>query len=356
MAKKTTLHQLAHAAKVSPATVSRVVAGNPRVDPTIRNQVRRAADKLGIDLDERRKGKSRIIAFLLANRDVLHSFQARVLFGAETYCSQHNWELLFMSFRYSPDVPPESLHLPQLLSARTSARAVILGGSNSPNLFAALNTRGIPFAVLGNNVVGDWRPDACDTAYSDDISGAFEATAHLISKGHRAIGFIGNLQLPWFSRCAAGYKRAMSEAGLETRIADFRSDDSQLGYLATKSLFAKNEDLTAIVAGSDPVAAGVYNALRELGVAVPHDLSVIGINDTQGAFLSPQLSSVREFPEELGRHLAEFALRRVKDPLLPRQELTIPTQLVHRDSVAEPARRKKYPAGKSDNKAMNAGE
>src|SRR5262245_46692684 len=100
MAKKLTMRSLARAAKVSPATVSRIIAGNPSVDPAIRKQVHSVAQKLGFDLDSRRKGKSRVMAFLLANRDVMHSFQARVLLGAETYCAQHNWELLFMSFRY----------------------------------------------------------------------------------------------------------------------------------------------------------------------------------------------------------------------------------------------------------------
>jgi DNA-binding LacI/PurR family transcriptional regulator len=333
MAKKRTLHDLALAAKVSPATVSRIVAGNPTVDPAIRNRVRTAAEKLGIDLEERRKGKSRIIAFLLANRDLLHNFQARILVGAETYCTQHNWELLFMSFRYSPDIPPNALHLPQLLSSRTNARAVILGGRNFPNLFQALHRRGIPFAVLGNNVEGDWKHEHCDVAYSDDISGAYEATKHLISKGHRAIGFIGNQQLPWFRRCSTGYHRAIAEAELEPRAVDIRSDGNQLGYLATKSLLSREEAVTAILAGSDPVAAGVYTALRELEISVPDQMSVIGFNDTHGALLTPQLTSVREFPEELGRHLAQFVLARMQNPMLPAQELTIPTQLVLRDSV-----------------------
>ena len=354
MAKKITLHDLARAAKVSPATVSRVVAGNPSVDPAIRMHVRKAAEKLGMDLEERRKGRSRIIAFLLANRDVLHNFQARVLLGAETYCSEHNWELLFMSFRYSPEIPPEALHLPQLLSNRTNARAVILGGTNSPNLFQALHKCGIPFAVLGNNVTGEWKHENCDVAYSDDITGTFQATKHLIAKGHRAIGFIGNPQLPWFRRCETGYRRAMTAAGLEPRCVDFRSDGSQLGYLATKSLLAKNEPLTGIVAGSDQVAAGVYSALRELDISIPDDMSVVGVNDTQGAFLSPQLTSVREFPEELGRHLAEFVLKRLQNPSLLPQELTIPTQLVHRDSVSAPPSTETPAARTKANKAPPA--
>lgn len=333
MAKKFTMRDLASAAKVSPATVSRILAGNSSVDPAIRKQVHKVAQKLGIDLESRRKGKSKVMAFLLANRDVLHSFQARVLLGAETYCAQHNWELLFMSFRYAPETPPAALHLPQLLSNRTNARAVILGGTNHPNLLTALEGKGLPFAVLGNNVIGDWPEAQSDAAYSDDISGARDATAYLISKGHRNIGFLGNLQLPWFRRCATGYEQAMTAAKLPLRCIDMRSDGSQLGYLATKALLNQHRETTAILAGSDPVAAGVYDALREANISVPKQMSVIGFNDTQGEMLYPALTSVREFPEELGRHLAEFALNRLQNPALPTQKLTVPTQLVLRNSV-----------------------
>lgn len=334
MRKKLTLNDLALAAKVSPATVSRVVAGNPNVDPEIRDTVHRTAAKLGIDLEERRKRKSRIIAFLLANRDVLHNFQARVLLGAEQYCSKENWELLFLSFRYSPDIPPEALHLPQLLSDNTNARAAILGGINFPNLITALHSRNIPCAVLGNNVPIEWKPVNCDIVFSDDISGAHEATAYLIAKGHTRIGFVGNLQLPWYNRCAIGYQKAMVEANLHPLCSDIRSDGIQLGYLATKSLISMNQGLTAILAGSDPVAAGVYDALRESNIQIPNQMSVIGLNDTEAINLTPQLTSIREFPEELGRHLAEFVLSRIQNPKLPRKHITIPTQLIRRASVA----------------------
>lgn len=338
MGKKLTLYSLARAAKVSAATVSRIVAGNPSVDPAIRSQVLKVAQKLGIDLEQRRKGKtkSRTIAFLLANRDVLHNFQARVLFGAEGYCSERNWEMLFMSYRYSPDIAPELLHLPQVLSPQNNARAVILGGTNYLNLLTALKSRGIPFAVLGQNVSGDWDPDTCDAAYADDIAGSCEATRHLLAHGHRAIGFIGNLQFPWFRRCSIGYLRAMKDAGLKPLCVDIRSDGMQLGYLAMKSLLSNPPWPTAIFAGTDQVAAGVYTAMRESHLSIPEDISVMGFNDTQGDLMSPPLSSVREFPEELGRHLAEFVLNRLEHPSVRHQQIVIPCQLVPRNSVARP--------------------
>ncbi len=304
------------------------------MDREIRVHVQRTAEKMGIDLEERRRSRSKIIAFLFANQGILHNFQARLLVGAEAWCANQGWEMLFLTFRYTPETPPHALHLPQLLGEKANARAAVLAGTHFPNMLDALYARGMPFVTLGNNVVGDWKPDICDSVYSDDISGAAEATSHLIAKGHRSIVYIGNLHLTWFSRCARGYEKAMTAAGLEPRVLDFRSDDVQVGYLTAKSLFARSDRPTAIVAGNDQVAVGVYDALRELRISIPDDVSIIGINDTQGTNLVPRLTSVRSFPEELGRQMAEFVLNRLQNPGLPRQELSIPTQLVPRESVA----------------------
>jgi Bacterial regulatory proteins, lacI family len=103
-------------ANVSPATVSRVAKGHLNVDPAMRTRVRRAAESLGIDLDQKRNEKSSIIGFLLSNRDLLHTFQARILCAAEAYCASQNRELLFVSMRYSPVVPADQLHLPKVLT------------------------------------------------------------------------------------------------------------------------------------------------------------------------------------------------------------------------------------------------
>ena len=82
MKKKSSFKDLAKLANVSPATVSRIAKGQVNVDPGIRARVRKAADTLGIDLEQRRNEKANIIAFMLANRDLLHNFQARILFGS----------------------------------------------------------------------------------------------------------------------------------------------------------------------------------------------------------------------------------------------------------------------------------
>lgn len=330
---KLSLKDVAQGAKVSMATVSRVARGQANVDSGIRDRVRKAAEDLGIDLDHRHRNGSRMVAFILGNRDVLHSFQARILLGAERYCSSQNVDLVFLSLRYSAATPAKELHLPKILTGRSPVRAVILGGTNSVNMITALQERKITFAVLGNNVIGPWDSAQNDCVYSDDVQGAFDLTAQLIGDGHRHIWFIGDTDLPWFARCAQGYRQAMEQSGLQMRFSEIHSDDLQLGYLAMRSILSRREPVTAVFAASDQIASGVYEALRQSGVSIPGDISVAGFNDTEAGLMHPTLTSVREFPEELGQHLAEFVLRRLKKPGAQPQQLIIPTRVVVREST-----------------------
>lgn len=210
-------------------------------------------------------------------------------------------------------------------------------------MLTALRDREIPFAVLGNNVLGDWNPEEYDAVYSDDVQGAFDLTAQLITDGHRDIWFIGDVALPWYARCAAGYSESMKQAGLQPRFSEIHSDDHQLGYLAMRSLLSRRAPVTAVFAGSDQIARGIYDALKQAGMAIPDDISVAGFNDSEGALMDPPLTSVREFPEELGKHLAEFVLRRIQQPDRPPQKLTIPTRLVLRQSTRSVPERRTDP-------------
>jgi DNA-binding LacI/PurR family transcriptional regulator len=334
---KTTLQDVAKLAQVSAATVSRVGNGNPQVDPEIQARVYAAARQLGIDLTSTRK--SRVIAFVLGNRDNLNEFQSRILLGAEAYSNQHGWDLQFISFRCDLSAPAGNLRLPPALTRKDRVSGVILTGTHSVSILSALRDLRIPFSVAGNNIIGEWRSEDHDCVATDDLRGAAEVTQYLLSMGHRKIWFIGNQSLPWFARCARGYTQTMTEAGIEPHYSEIRSDDRELGYLAVKALIAKNESPTAIFAGSDQAAAGVYRALQELGIKVPDDMSVAGFNDTMGDLLYPGLTTVREFPKELGVHLAEFSLRRIHEPDIPPQQLLMPTELIRRDSIRniEPA-------------------
>ncbi len=333
---KVGLREVAAAAGVSLATVSRVLNGNSRVDPAIQKSVLDAAAKLDVDLSQRNKTKA--IAFLQCNRTMLHAFHSRILVGAEQCCAAHGWDMVFLSFNYSPHVPWKELHLPRVVQRHDVVRAVILAGTNSMNLIHMLEHKAITFAVLGNNVIDEPQNLRHDVVLSDDIQGGSDITRYLIRLGHRHIGFVGNTHLPWFSRCLSGYRRAMDEAGLQPRNSNISSeDDAEIGYLGAKSLLSSGEPLTAIFAGNDPSAHGVYKALRDSGLRIPDDISVAGCNDTVGSWLYPGLTTIREFPEQLGTSLVEVLLNRIADPRLDPQRVTIPTELVKRESCQGPS-------------------
>ena len=324
--------EVARLAKVSFTTVSRVASGS-HVAPPVQASVLAAARKLGVTLPAGKR--NRTITFILGNRDTVNEFQSKVLLGAEVYCAQHDWDLHFISFRCDLKAPLGSVRLPEALMRSNRPSGVILTGTHSVSILAALSEKKIPFSLVGNNIVGEWRPEQYDCVFTDDVRGSADITRYLIAQGHRNIWYIGNQRLPWFARCAAGYRQAMKEADLEPRFSEISSEDRELGYLAVKALLASGERPTALFAGTDQAASGVYQALQESGIRIPDDISVAGFNDTIGEVLHPELTTVREFPKELGGHLAEFTVRRIHEPDLPPQQLVMPTELIRRESVRQ---------------------
>ena len=220
-----------------------------------------------------------------------------------------------------------------MVQRRDVVRALILAGTNSDNLIQLLDLRGIPYVALGNNILGDAESAGNDLIFSDDVQGGADITRYLIGIGHRHICFVGNLRQPWYARCFAGYSRAMEEAGLPIRSSSIDSeDDAEVGYLGTKSLLSRGEPVTAIFAGNDYSAHGVYRALRDSGLRIPEDVSVVGCDDTIGSWLYPGLTTLREFPEQLGKQMVELALSRIANPGSEPQRLLVPTEVVKRDS------------------------
>lgn len=339
--KKIKLSDVARAAQVSTATVSRFVGARGGINPETRDRIIQAAIRLGFDLEQGRK--SRIIVFLLSNRSVLHPFHSAVLMGAQAYCAEHDYAMLFLPFHYSTSADATEVSLPEILYRPKIASGVIVAGANSQNLLHLLTEESVPWVALGNNVIanGDEEVAGGRAIYFDDISGAYELTQYLQSLGHRQIAFVGNLTLPWYARRHRGYERAMLEAGLKPMVNErnFREGE-EMGYIAGKALLQQAHVPTAIFAGDDTAARGVYKAARDRGLEIPDDLSVAGFNDTpEAAALHPPLTSVHVFTDDLGKQLAEALLEQITRPDLHGKQMKLPTQLIRRESCTPLATR-----------------
>lgn len=333
--KRVRLQDIAAAAGVSAATVSRVINRTGRVSPEVAERVQRAADQLAFDPRDRRK--PRLIAFVLGNRSLLHPFHSRILAGAEACCAEHGYHVVFLSVAYPAELAAADLQVPHILQRRDFVDGFILSGPHAQNLLDVLATTGRPVAVQGNNLVGAWNRGTVDVVDYDDVDGSYQMTRYLRSLGHRDIWFVGNRRLPWFDRCYEGFLRAMGEDGLAAQAMSPDSDQPrEAGYLGVKSLLASGAPVTAIFAGSDAVAQGACEALRDSGRRVPADVSVVGLDDIEAATMHPRLTSVHIFLEQIGRQLASMVISRIAAPTLPARFAMVPTRLVKGESSQPP--------------------
>lgn len=334
MRKKVTLREIAQAAGVSIPTVSRVLNESAKVHPDIVNRVRTAAATLGAPIQS--PGRRRAIAFLLGNRPITHPFHSHVMLGAEAYCTEHDYTVVFLALHYPLHGKIRQLPTPQLLEKRGAVDGFILAGINSTSLVEVVVNTNLPCSVYATTLIDDDIPAGCGKVWTDDAGGASEMTRYLLALGHERIGWVGNCRYPWFRRRSEGYREAMENSGNEAHVVSMESDEEhQVGYVATKTMLdrPRHAGLTAITAGNDRIAHGVYEALRDLNFAIGQDVSVTGFNDTlEAVILHPALTTMRVFAEQVGRRLAEQVIAQIEGNTGIPQTISVPTQLIRRDS------------------------
>lgn len=342
--KTVTIKDVARRAGVSTATVSRVLNGSGYFDKETARAVKEAVEALGYqrNVHWRRlaQNSSETVCFLLGNRDALNSMQVKMLMACERVCAEAGYDLVFAPFRYSADTPAKQLLLPRLIMHQGTVDGVILAGVHYENLLDALVRRKLPYVLLGNTYIGDKEKLRKDAVIYDDVGGAYEATQYLIRLGHRRIAFIGNLELPWFRRRYDGYRRAMREAHLDviTRVAAWDLSYIEYGQVATAELLREAKPPTAIFAGNDEVAGGVWKALISRGVAIPRQMSLMGFGDRiDFAILEPALTTVSVFQDKLGAELGRMLIEKLRHPGLRLEAITFPCQIVERSSCSVPA-------------------
>jgi LacI family transcriptional regulator len=178
---------------------------------------------------------------------------------------------------------------------------------------------------------------------STNFAGGVAATRHLLSLGHRRIGYIGGPAFAISNQARQqGYRAAMESAGADVPDGYLRTGDFlyENGLREGLALLKLAEPPTAVFAGSDEMALGVIEAARSLAVRVPEDLSVIGFDDTNVARLSsPPLTTIRQPLRDMGAVALRTAMRLAAGEDLDSHHVELATQLVIRRSTArlEPA-------------------
>ena len=197
----------------------------------------------------------------------------------------------------------------------------------------ALEEADIPVVVMG------YIPDS--TLHSvdvDNLGAAKGAVEHLINLGHRQIACITNAALPYTSAVQRlnGYRLALETAGIAYDSELVREGDFETvsGYKQMKTLLDSGKKFSAIFVASDAVALGAYNAIREAGLTIPDDISIIGFDDLPlSTFISPALTTVRMPAREIAQDSCYLLMRLMKHEFPESRMISLPTTLIIREST-----------------------
>lgn len=283
------LADVARQAGVSEATVSRVLNDRPGVSAETRTSVLRALDLLGHERPERRRRSAGMIGLITPelNNPIFPLF-AQVI-GAEL--AQRGYTPVLCTQTYGGVTEDE--YVEQLLECGVSGIIFVSGRhadtAATPQRYQRLVERRLPIVFINGYMPG---VSASFFSCDDTVAGQI-AVSHLVSLGHRRIGLIsGPERYVPVQRKLTGYRAAMQEHGLEPEVfLCFFGVEG--GHVAASHLLDRG--VTAIVCGSDLMALGAIRAIRERGLRIPHDVSVVGYDDSALIpFTDPPLSTLRQ--------------------------------------------------------------
>jgi DNA-binding LacI/PurR family transcriptional regulator len=217
----------------------------------------------------------------------------------------------------------------------TDGAILVLARGQSEQL-EELSRRGLPFVVVDHR--SETGPEVPSVG-ATNFAGGRAATAHLLSLGHRRVAVIGGpIDMPCSQERIAGYRAALEAAGVPVDPALIRHGgwfNVEAGAREAAALLTLPDPPTAIFAGSDLQALGVYQALRAAGVSIPGDVSVTGFDDIPlAAFISPPLTTVRQPLAAMGRMAAQMLVRLLAGQKLDTTRVELATTLVIRESCA----------------------
>lgn len=331
------IKRVAAEANVSAMTVSRVLNHPESVSPETRNRVLEVIARLGYRPNAIARSlklqRTHTIGLITGGLD--NWFYVQMSLGAVRELRKHNYRVLLSTTDRDPDGEPDFMHM----LAENRVDGVLLAHDTvekADDPLVQLLRVDLPIVTTGYRLS---RP-AFRVVDVDNVEGAQQVMRYLIAQGHRRIAMITGAAIYKAAQDRIeGYRRTLAEAGLPfdpALICEGRwTIDS--GYASMRDLLTSGASFTAVFAHNDEMAIGAMRALREAGLNVPQDVSVVGFDDTQIAqYVDPPLTSVHQPVSAIGVIAARLLVRMLDDPNQPLEDELVKTTLVVRDSVAAP--------------------
>jgi LacI family transcriptional regulator len=322
------IHDVAKKSGLSVVTVSRVLNNSPSVREGNRQKVLSAMEELNYSPNSAARslvrGKTGVIGMSITNFN--DSFYDRVIRVVNRKLAEQGY-FLALSIAENEEEGVNFLFQKDRVDG-----IILLSPLEEKEYVEELKRRNIPFVLLDNQ----FRHEDVPSVVVDNYLGGYEATRHLIGLGHTKIAYIGGPSV--FLSVAErkrGYLQALDEAGLAPFGTDSCGFTVSGGYEVAKRWAREDKLPTAFFCGDDFIALGLVQALREEGIRVPHDISVVGFDDQQfvGEFY-PRLTTVRQPEAQMGSIGVDLLMKLINGEVLPPAETKLAPQLLVRESTA----------------------
>jgi LacI family transcriptional regulator len=330
-----TLDDIAGRLDVSRVTVSKALRGHPDISQAMTKKVQGVANELGYtpnvlarSLSSRR---SNLLGLVVPK--IAHFFFGSVIEGVYDTALANKYETILTVSQENPE--RERMHLLTLMSMRVDGIIVSISQNTSDlEVFETLKKRGVPVLFM------DRRPEPSLKGFCsvtvDDRGGVYKAIRHAIKLGYRKIACIGgNTHINIGKYRLAGFEAAMKDSGVPINrkwivAGGFGKTD---GYEGLMKMHLSGDLPEFIFAMTYPIALGIYEAAKELGLRIPDDVDLVSFGDSDvSRVISPALSCVSQPAYEIGVKSVELMLNTIANNEVAERHLVLPTDLLLRET------------------------
>jgi LacI family fructose operon transcriptional repressor len=326
------IKEVADAAGVSTATVSRVLADKPHVRPEIRERVLAAVETLNYRPNRvarsLRVQQSNTIGLIVA--DIQNPFFTSVSRAVEDTAYKRGLSVFLCNTDENSD--KEAMYLNLMLDENV-AGVILAPTRQTADAFADMVNLDIPTVVIDRRVRGV----EIDSVLIDNVEAAYKIVEHLIADGRRRIGALFGVGSTTGRERREGYIRALQDHSLKPSpdLASFVNAKEEEGYKAVMRLLSLPEPPDAIFTSNALLSAGAFRAIRESKLAIPDQIAFASFDETTWTSLvEPGITVIEQPTYEIGQTAAELLFKRLEEPSRPTREIILKGKLIIRQSCA----------------------
>jgi len=335
--RQSTIQDIAKALNISASTVSRALSDHPKISNSTKDQVWKVAHELHYQTNtiasNLRKGKANTIGMIVPR--INRHFFSNAINGVESVINPAGYNLIIC--QSEEKLSKEIENIKTLISNRVGGILISLSVETQDvkHLQKVINSH-IPL-VLFDRVSDKLHVNMVE---NDDITGAYEITKYLLEQGYRSIGWMGgprNVSIYW--NRYEGYKKALLENNIDVskQLCFEGTPTIEIALDFMRDLLKEDQLPEVIFATSDYMAMGVIQACHEKGLNVPDDIAVTGYsNEPFAELISPKLTTVEQFSEEIGRASAHLLLEELMsdtEALKPRKTVLKPKLIIRESAI-----------------------